>query len=149
MMTDVITIIPALMVIPGIDYRNTVFIGIGRVLLTNECMLGPVSHHSYHTENEKRYNKNYQGRLPVYEAHSGAEEEKKQFATDIPIKQFISMPAMKIIWQFNNTQKKKGPEIFYKINKRVPLIRHRRTLISFQVIFRMVHSNMVQKISFR
>jgi len=44
-MGDMVTIVPALMVVLGIDTGYAVFIRIPRIMFTNERMLCPITHH--------------------------------------------------------------------------------------------------------
>src|SRR6185312_714411 len=65
MVANVITIIPALHIVFGIDAGYTVFICICWVACINEGVLGPVSCHGNNTEGDKWQNEYYKRCRPV------------------------------------------------------------------------------------
>ena len=62
---DVVTIVPALVIILCIDTGDTVFIGIVRVAGTDERVLGPITEHHNDPGNHKWQDKYYQGSREV------------------------------------------------------------------------------------
>src|SRR5690606_25519139 len=79
-MADVVAIVPALMVVFGIDAGNTVPVIITGIRSIYKRMLCPVAHHGYQPEQEERYDEYPKRSHPVNEGHTYTKQDEHDLA---------------------------------------------------------------------
>lgn len=148
-MADVVAIVPAFVVVLGIDAGNAVLVGIAGVFRANKGMLRPVAQHHHNARYYKGNNEHYQRGRPVYKAHAHAEGHKEKFPAHGAHQQLFAFLAHKIAGQVINAGKEEAAQVCAKPADGVPLKAHGAAFVFRQVIFRVMHANMVTVVSFR
>ncbi len=74
---DVVAIVPAFYIVLGIDARNTVLVGIARVVGSNKSVLRPVARHGNDTKSEERQYEYHKCCRPVDKAQAYAHGYKQ------------------------------------------------------------------------
>jgi hypothetical protein len=97
MMADVVAVIPAFMVVFGIDTGNTVFICVVGLAGINECVLCPVAHHHDDPGNDKGNDQYCQGSGEADERQSYTGKKKDQLSPGRFNHQFLAVLADKIL----------------------------------------------------
>lgn len=148
-MADVVTIVPAFVVVLGIDAGDAVLVGVAGVFRANEGMLRPVAEHHHNARYHKRNDEHYQRGRPVYKAHAHAEGHKEKLPAHGAHQQLFAFLAHKIAGQVVDAGKEEAAQVRAKSADRVPLKAHGAAFVFRQVVFRVVHADVVTVVSFR
>ena len=112
-------------------------------------MLCPVSNHHYKTRKEKRNNENYHCCGKTNKGKTDTQKEKKKFTHQAFNDQQVPVFFMEVTNQPEHTKKQEIKKVAEKINEAVSLIRHGGASVVLQVIFRMMHPDVMTVIGFR
>jgi hypothetical protein len=104
MMDSVVTIIPADLVVTGVDTIDRAGKIVFRVFFIDKRMLSPIAQHHHHSCENKRYNENEKSSLEIYEAHSHAKYIECYFTISKPQIKFFSFLIKEIHKRVPETQ---------------------------------------------
>lgn len=148
-MADVIAIVPALVVVLGIDTGDAVFIRVARVFCAHERMLRPVAQHHHDAGNHEGDDKHDQRGRPVDEAHPHTERYEQELAPHGTHQQLLPFLPHEITGQVVYAGKEETTQVSAETAQRIALETHGAALVFGQVVLRVVHADMMAIIRFR
>jgi len=96
MVGDMVSIVPALPVVPAVDASHAVFIGISRIPGIYKSMLCPVSEHSDEAVKEIGENKHAEGSGPVKARQYDTENDEKYLSTYCAVHQLFPVLSFEV-----------------------------------------------------
>jgi len=147
-MDDVISIVPANLVVACVNAVDGVRVKIVGVLPVYERMLCPVSKHHHQTGEDQRNDEDNERCLQVHKAHSNAEGDVNVFSDCESRVQFLALAIVQVEDRILYSYKHELEKVSYEMKSAVTLITHCAAGIIFKIVFYMVHSHVVTEISF-
>lgn len=142
----VVSVVPASVVVLGVDAIDCVLI---RVIRVDEGVLGPIADHHHDPGEEKRDQKDEQGSLPVHEPEADAEQVIAHFPVRETHVKFFSFAGEEILKGVHQSEHQKSSNVFQESGKAVALIAHGGTGIVFVIVLHVVHAHVVHEVGFR
>ena len=145
----VIAIVPATFIVFYINAIDTVFVKVIRLFRVDKGMLSPVAHHSEEPENEKRNDEGYERCLEVDNRQDNNKNKEAAFADHQPPFESMALFMAEVLINIKGAPIEEPPVVRHKRPEAVALILHRAASVFLHIVFCMVHSNVMYKVSFR
>ena len=150
MVNDVVAVVEAAAIVPGVDAGDAVLEGARGVAGVDEGVLRPVAHHHEGAHHEHRDHEDHEGRLP---AHEGPEQRHPCPEPQLPARDAArearAVLADEVAHQERETHEEERQVVAEPGEEAVPLVAHRGAEIRAAVVLLVVHPEVMPEVRMR